>query len=361
MTCRPCWHIAAVIAVLATPMAASRGQHPDSTGTIAGVVVARDGGAPLPYSIVSIPSIGVERLTNERGEFVIANTSAGAVELLVRHLGYSPAKVATIVRAGLTDSVRVGLSRLAVQLGAVQVHAARVCTTPGPPNSATDPSFAAVFDQLRQNADQYRLVSQTYPFIYEMERESSIRYVGGDVTIQARDTVRLGTGVGWRYAPGSVVDRSEGVRNRQVIFNIPALIHLADATFLANHCFYSGGRDTADGSPALRVDFLAASRIKTPDVDGSMYIDPTTFQIRRSVLRLTRIPDETPQIASVTVVTEFRAIVPSIAIASSITSTHRLFADSTRPVLPIAAYETQRLLRVTFLKTKPAGILPDRP
>ena len=113
--------------------------------------------------------------------------------------------------------------------------------------------------------------------------------------------------------------------------------------------------------PALRVDFLAASRIKAPDVDGSMYIDPTTFQIRRSVLRLTRIPEETPQIASVTVVTEFRAIVPSIAIPSSISSTHRLFADSTRPVLPMAAYETQRLIHVTFLKTKPAGVLPQTP
>ena len=360
MTSNTRWHIVASVAVLMAPMAASRGQRADSTGTIAGVVVAKEGGAPLPYSIVSIPSRGLERLTNERGEFVFA-TSAGTVELLVRHLGYSPANVATTVRAGLVDSMRVGLSRLAVQLGAVQVRAGRVCTKPGPPNAATDPAFAAVFDQLRQNADQYRLLSQTYPFIYEMERRSSIRYVSGEVTIQSIDTVRLGTGVGWRYTPGSVVERSEGLRNRQVVFNIPALIHFADASFLANHCFFSGGRDTADALPALRVDFLAATRIRTPDVDGSIYLDPTTFQIRRSVLRLTRIPDETPQIASVTVITEFRAVVPSIAIASSISSTHRLFADSTRPVLPMAAYETQRLLHVTFLKTKPGGILPQTP
>jgi hypothetical protein len=139
------------------------------------------------------------------------------------------------------------------------------------------------------------------------------------------------------------------------VFNIPALIHFADPSFLANHCFFYGGRDTADGSAALRIDFLAASRIKVPDVDGSMYIDPVTYQIRRSVLRLTRVPPETPEIVSVSVVTEFRTIVPSISIVSSISSVNRLAADSTRPVLPMAAYETQRLLGVTFLKTKPGG------
>jgi hypothetical protein len=35
------------------PIAASRGQRADSTSTIAGVVVAKDGGVPLPYSIVT--------------------------------------------------------------------------------------------------------------------------------------------------------------------------------------------------------------------------------------------------------------------------------------------------------------------
>ncbi|HTE43803.1 MAG TPA: carboxypeptidase-like regulatory domain-containing protein [Gemmatimonadaceae bacterium] len=340
-----------------TPLSAAWAQRSDATGTIAGVVVATDGGLPLPYSIVSLPSLGLERLTNERGEFALP-APVGSAELFVRHLGYTPARLTITVRAGAVDSMRVSLSRLAVQLSAVQVHAGRVCTKPGVPNAAIDPVFAAVFDQLRQNADQYRLLSQAYPFTYDMERRSSIRYVSGELTTQAIDTVRLGTGTGWRYAPGSVVERSEDPRNRQVIFNIPALIHFADAGFLANHCFFSGGRDTADGSPAVRVDFLAASRLKTPDVDGSMYLDPATFQIRRSVLRLTRIPDETPQIVAVTVVTEFRTIVSSIAIASSISSTHRLAADTTRPVLPMAAYETQRLLRVTFLKIKPSGATP---
>jgi hypothetical protein len=347
--------LAYTVALIATSGYVAFAQRADSTGTIVGVVLARDGSAGLPYSIVSIPALGVERLTNERGEFTLANTPAGSTALLVRHLGYAPATVTTTVHLGRVDTVRVVLTKIAAQLSAVQVRAARVCTNPGPPKASVDPAFAALFDQLEQNAEQYRLVSETYPFVYDMERESSIRYVSGEEVVQRIDTIRVNTGVAWKYAPGSVVERTDDPRNRQVVFNIPALIHFADPSFLASHCFFAGGRDTADGSAALRIDFLAASRMKTPDVDGSMYIDPETYQIRRSVLRLTRIPAETPEIASVSVVTEFREVVPWISVVSSIASVHGLKTDLSRPVLPMTAYETQRLLGVTFLKSKPGG------
>ncbi|HEY4218097.1 MAG TPA: carboxypeptidase-like regulatory domain-containing protein [Gemmatimonadaceae bacterium] len=350
------WHIVAILlGFLGFPVASSLAQRTDSAGTISGVVIARESSTGLGYSIVSIPARGIERLTNERGEFTIRDLRPGSLELLVRHLGYSPVRVTRTVAAGAIDTLRIALVKLPAQLGAVQVRATRVCTNPGAPKANADPAFAALFEQLEQNADQYRLVSATYPFVYDMERRSSIRYVSGEVLTQRVDTVRVNTGVAWKYAPGSVVDRTEDPHNRQVLFNIPSLIHFADPVFLANHCFFAGGRDTADGSTVLRIDFLAASKLKAPDVDGSMYIDPETYQIRRSVLRLTRIPPETPEISSVNVVTEFRSVVKWISIVSSISSVHQLFTDETRPVLPKTAYETQRLLDVTFLKEKPAG------
>jgi hypothetical protein len=345
--------LVSTLGLATVPAAQSRAQQADSTGTIVGLVVAAEGGVPLGYGMASIPVRGVERLANERGEFVFANIAAGTVELLVRRIGYTPARITTTVRPGAVDTVRVTLARLAVQLTAVHVSANRVCTHPGAPDPTVDPAFAAIFDQLEQNADAYRLLATTYPFTYDIERRSTIRYVGGDEIVQRLDTERLGTGMKWHYKPGEVVVADASPVNRQVIFNLPALIHFAEPAFLANHCFYSGGRETIAGSPALRVDFLAASRIKTPDVDGSMYIDPVTYQIRRSVLRLTRIPEETPQISSVTVTTDFRTVVASISIANVISSTHQLFADTTRPVLPFAVYETQRLLRVTFLNGAP--------
>ena len=95
----------------------------------------------------------------------------------------------------------------------------------------------------------------------------------------------------------------------------------------------------------MRIDFSASVEIKPPDVSGSIYLDRETFQIRRSTLRLTRVPDETPQISAVEVVTDFREVVPSIAVPSIIRSVHVLYTDRTRPMLPDTAYEIQRMRR----------------
>src|SRR5215831_11229046 len=157
----------------------------DSTGSIAGTVVARETGSPLPYSTVSLaaPPGGHERFTNERGAFVLSGIHAGRVRLLVRHIGYSPTTVTVDVRAGATDTVRVVLTRVAVELNRVTVEGLGRCTAPGPPKATTDPAFAAIFEQLRENADRYRLLAESYPFVYAMERKSSVHYVGGDEVV----------------------------------------------------------------------------------------------------------------------------------------------------------------------------------
>lgn len=324
----------------------------DSTGSIAGTVVAKETGVSLPYSVVSLATLGRERFTNERGAFVLSGIPAGRVRLLVRHIGYSPATLTVDVRAGATDTVRVLLTRIAVELNRVTVQGLGRCTSPGPPTAAADPAFAAIFEQLRENADRYRLLAESYPFAYAMERKSIVHYVGGDATVTSIDTTRIGTGVRWRYVPGTIVTETSPPF-RQVLFNIPTLLQFAERGFLDNHCFGNAGADVVDGHAVVRIDFSASARIKSPDVSGSMYLDRETFQIRRSTLRLTRVPDEVPQIAAVEVVTDFREIVPSISVPSTIKSAHVLHTDRTRPVLPDTAYEIQRIVGLTFLKTRP--------
>lgn len=327
--------------------------RPDSTGSIVGVVVARETGAPLPYSVVSLPTLGRERFTNERGEFLITSVPAGPARLLVRHIGYSPSSVTVAVSAGRIDTIRVALTKIAVELNRVTVRGLGRCTEPGPPTAATDAAFAAIFEQLRENADRYRLLAESYPFAYSMERRSTVHYVSGETIVQQIDTANIGTGANWRYVPGTLVVEANGPRSRQVLFNIPTLLQFAERSFLDNHCFANAGVDLLNGHPVIRIDFSAAAKIKSPDVSGSMYLDRETFQIRRSTLRLTRVPDETPQISAVEVVTDFSEVVPSIAVPSSIRSIHALYTDRTRPVLPDTAYEIQRMVRLAFLKGRP--------
>lgn len=334
-------------------------QRPDSTGTIIAIVTAEGSGVPLGYSTVSVAARKIERLTNDQGELVVRGLTPGAVELLVRHLGYSPRRVNVVARAGASDTIRVVLTHIAVSLDAMQVNAQRTCTQPGPPRSSVNAAFATVFSQLELNAVAYRALAAQYPFTYDMQRQSVVRYVDGAESLQRFDTVRVNGAMNWHYTPGGVVDVVSDPKNRQVTLNVPSLIHFAEPGFLSNHCFYYGGMeriaDGRDTSRAIRIDFLAWSRIKAPDIDGSLYLDPVTYQIVRSVLRLTKIPEETPQIATVTVTTVFQTIVPSIAIPRAIQSVHQLEVDSTRAELPATANEVQRLIRVEFHGAVPAG------
>jgi hypothetical protein len=338
---------------IAATAAGAQGVARDSAGSIAGTVVAKESGTALPYSVVSVAALGRERFTNERGAFVLAGIPAGRVRLLVKHIGYSPATLVVDVRAGTTDTVHVVLTRIAVELNRVTVEGLGRCMSPGPPTAAADPAFAAVFEQLRENADRYRLLAESYPFAYSMERRSTIHYVGGDTVVTSIDTTQIGTGVRWRYVPGTLVTEGYGPLSRQVLFNIPTLLQFAERSFLDNHCFGNAGADVIDGHAVVRIDFSASARIKQPDVSGSMYLDRETFQIRRSTLRLTRIPDETPQIAAVEVVTDFREIMPSISVPWTIQSAHVLHTDRTRPVLPDTAYEIQHMVRLVFVKGRP--------
>jgi hypothetical protein len=334
---------------------AQGGLRSDSTGSIVGVVVARELGALLPYSVVSVPASGLERFTNDRGEFSLNGLPAGQTRIVVRHIGYSPATLTVEVHARRTDSVRVTLAKIAVELNRVTVKALGRCTDPGPPKAAADPAFAVIFDQLRENADRYRLLAEAYPFAYAMERRSTIHYVSGETILTAIDTANIGAGTHWNYVPGTLVVNSIGPLRGQVLFNIPTLLQFTERSFLDNHCFANAGAEVVDGRAVVRIDFSAAAKIKSPDVSGSMYLDRETLQIRRSTLRLTRIPDETPQIAAVEVVTDFQEIVPSISIPARIQSIHVLHTDRSRPVLPDTAYEAQRMVAVRFLKAKPGG------
>ena len=152
-------------AIVAHP-APAQSTSTDSVGSIVGIVVTKEGGVPLGYSTVSVPALGRERFTNADGKFTLADLPAGTLQLRVRHLGYSPVDLSVVVHAGSSDSISVSLTHIAVRLTTMQVRAYPECKNPGIPKRGSDSTFATVFDQLHQNAEQYRLLTDTYPFIY---------------------------------------------------------------------------------------------------------------------------------------------------------------------------------------------------
>jgi len=320
-----------------------------AVGSVYGVVVA-DGGVSLPYGVVSVPALGLERFTTVAGSFLWADLPAGPVRFLVRRLGYVPRELEVTVRAGMTDTVRVELTRVAVQLATMQVRAYPECRRPGVAELERDSVLATVFTQLRMNADQFRVLATSYPFAFLV-----IAYLGHVSTeevavVERVDTFRLDGLPKWRYKPGRLVTVDPFNRN-SVFFNLPTLIDFADPTFIQSHCFHNGGLVATDSATLLRIDLVAASRIKTPDIDGSIYLDTATYQIRRSVLRLTPLP-RVRGLTHMEVATDFEEALPSVPVVAKVSS-RKTFDTKVRGVAFPLTFEEHRISDFRFLGARP--------
>ncbi|HEY4306870.1 MAG TPA: carboxypeptidase-like regulatory domain-containing protein [Gemmatimonadaceae bacterium] len=343
---------AAVASTVAQGAAAQA--SPDSTATLVGFVTIKEAAVPLPYSVVSITQPSREQFTDERGVFRIGNLPRGVIRLRVRHVGYVPVDLNLTLTAGATDTVRVALTRIAVRLTTMQVRAYPECLAPGPP-AATDTAFTTIFDQLKQNAEQFRLLMHTYPFVYAVERISSTVLGGIDLRRDRIDTLTLTSDNQWRYSPGTVVveeKRTPGIA-ASATMNIPTLANFADPLFVANHCFFNGGLETIDKEELLRVDFVVASALAEPDVDGSIFLDPTTFQIRRSFLHLSKTLKAVAEVTGTEVTTIFAELFPSVPVISTVNSVNHLRVNTRRYKPPTQTREQQQLIAVAFTGRKP--------
>ena len=101
----------------------------------------------------------------------------------------------------------------------------------------------------------------------------------------------------------------------------------------------------------VRIDIVAADRITEPDVEGSLYLDQDTFQIRRSALHLTRMPN-VYALQAFDVTTDFEELMESIPVIYRV-FTIQSFDTSARRRDYDAVYEDLKLQDVKFLGRKP--------
>lgn len=321
-------------------------------GLLIGDVVGRESGFPLGHAMVTV--LGAERqtFTSDAGVFAFRGLEPGRYRLRVTRIGYVPADVDAEVPAnGAPPRLRVALARLTVQLAMVKVLAKPVCTAPGRPDPTLNPDFAAVIIQLRLNAEHYKLLADSFPFAYAVER--SERAMKGD---SSRGTPRIDTlefrtdHRGWEYKMGDMVERSP---TGTYVMHLPDLRDFASYEFLNNHCFRYAGLDTTRQGVLLRIDFQADVQIRTPDVNGSILLDAQTYEIRRAELELSKIPPEVKEVTAFHVTTIFSEISPSIDVIHDVNgiSSRR---HSRLPWSTIATTEDQRMLRFQWLREDPA-------
>jgi hypothetical protein len=257
----------------------------------------------------------------------------------VRQIGYAPAETTFVVASEADLSIRIALGRVAVDLPPITVTGELTCIQPGPPDSVVTPALAAVFDQLLENARRYRLLADSFPFDFVLERAYSS-------TGERREVDTIGqTSVDERrrYRAGGVVEWGRGGFRGERVVRLPALDQFADSAFVHNHCFRLAGRDTTEGETFIRVDFEPAARIRSSDVAGAAYLDVGSYQLRYTRVRLTRPERALQGVLSLVATTRFREIVPGIVLHDRVRAVTKLPGRMER-------VEEQRLLAVYFAR-----------
>lgn len=334
-------------ALLLAPSLLAQGQP--AGVLLRGEVVARETGQPLDHAMLSLQPAGRQTFSSEQGIFGFAAVPPGTYRLRVAHLGYAPREVAVTIVEGTPARLRVELQRTTFTLGAVRVVAYKACTKPGPPDPRTSPDFAGVFEQLRINAEQYRLLADSFPFGYRFQRTQASRLVDSTHVPGRVDTIFIRSDARrWGYRVGDVVELGpEGY-----VMQLPSLVDFAGPDFLRSHCFYYAGVDSTSEGRLVRIDFRAADRIRAPDVNGSILLDADSYQIRRSELELSIVPRELTDVVRAAVTTVFREVSPSIVVFGEVDGA-TVLRPSRAPQALAETTENQHLLEFGWLRADP--------
>jgi len=308
------------LAVAGGAPCAAQGTPP---GTVIGDVFASGTNLSLDHAMVTLSPAGRQTFSDEHGTFGFSGLTGGTYRLRVARLGFSPREFTVEVpAAGEGQRLRITLDRVSIKLNAVKVVAYPPCKKPGRPNAKTDPDLAAVFDQLTLNAEQYRLLADSFPFAYKAERRVGGLRDDGLVVDERTDTLTVRSDlIHWRYRPGDLVSR-EPYRDAAALYeyamHLPTLPDFAEPSFYANHCFFYGGVETGALGEVVRIDFRAADKLSKPDVHGTILLDAQTMQIRLADLELSKIPSDLRDVVRVSATTRFSEVNRSIVIFSSV-------------------------------------------
>ena len=202
---------------------------------------------------------------------------------------------------------------------------------------------------MRQNAEQYSVLSDSFPFGYRFERTRGERRADSTRRVERVDTELVRSDRGhWRYRPGTVVIRDAS----GYVMQLPTIADFGSRDFVRNHCFYYAGVDTTAEGRQVRVDFRAADRLRSPDVHGSVLLDAVSYQIRRAELDLSIVPEQLRDVARAHVTTIFREVSPAIVVFAEVRGVTVLRPSRARGAVA-ETFEEQRLLEFGWLRADP--------
>jgi hypothetical protein len=335
-----------VLALVTIATVATRAAEAQSPIGVRVDVVTQEGGLALAYAVVSAPSQDIERFTDVAGRVVLP-LRPGRVQLRVKRLGYVPRDTTVEVTTVPGQAVRVALARVSFNLEAVRVVSWPPCTRPGIPRRGGDSQLRGIVDQVRQNAERYRLLTKMFPFTYDAERAFTRKDDGGPIIPDRTDTISVRSDVAFWYRPGRILMRERDGESEWKM-RIPTLSDLADEQFIDSHCFHIAGLEAKRDQRLLRIDIVAAQRISTPDVNVSVWLDPEGFQLRHATFTLVRA-FAFPNLLHLVSSADYVEVVPFVPVMHETITENLVRGDS----VTSSYIERQTIVRLTFTGARP--------
>lgn len=234
------------------------------------------GGLFLPNAEVIVLRTGERRFTSSDGVARLRLDRPGEVELRVRQIGYTFRDV--IVPAEATAH-EVLLQRIPFALPAMRTRASSACDGITPNDGALE---AWALEQLRESAERYATFTKAYPFDVTVLRHT----VQSPGTQRARARIerqKTHSGAwGERYRRGEVVLESRLGFSVAILF----LATLGDSAFWDYHCASRASVGGDASARQVRLLFVPAANVSTPDWEGEAILDSATSALKRVDFRL---------------------------------------------------------------------------
>jgi hypothetical protein len=257
---------------------------PDSTTPASGIiVVASDSrGATVARA-----------LTAARGQFAITLPSPGRYAFALLRIGYRPTRIPEMaVAAGATEVVRFVLADQAVVLSSVNVRERETCRV----NADTGFMVARVWEEARKAMLTTQLSADEAPLFAEwIEYDRMLDSTARLVREQRVHTSRNPTTHAFRSRPAAQLDSTGYVvaDSSGTMYFAPDAEVLLSESFAAGHCFrLVSAPPSADGRELIGVGFQPTrDRRDKREIEGTLWVDRTTAELRALEFRYTNMPD----------------------------------------------------------------------
>lgn len=277
----------ATLALLALP-AALQAQR------LRGVVTEGDGNTPVAGAVVLLLDASgaqaARTLTNERGEYVVSAAAPGTHRLRVLRIGLTPTLTAPFPLA--TDATRnVALAGRPVQLQAIRITGRSECRVR--PDSAQE-AFRA-WESVRTALTAAAITESARPLevrrvLFRQRFSADGRKLLGEERSEASGMSRRP----FTAAPSEQLDRLGYVvvADTGTVYFAPDAETLISDSFADAHCLRLVGApaDTGVRAQWIGVAFSPVAGRRAPDVEGTLWLDARTSELREIEYRYTNVP-----------------------------------------------------------------------